>query len=124
MFTKNGLTYADAYKYLNRVTGNRREVALACHDATGYEELPMNSPLDVERCGNLIRWNNGLFATIIDKGATYGDIKGQIIKMRYSLDDQMAIVLNKDNSAEDLMHFDKMQEWRQFAGEVARKAMK
>jgi len=50
---------------------------------------------------------------------TYADYKTNIIKGRYSNDDQIAIILNKDNSEEDLKRFNKMQEWREWASTLA-----
>ena len=43
-----------------------------------------------------------------------------MIKLRYSNDDQLALMLNKDNSEEDKMYYDKMQEWREFSGHIAK----
>ena len=54
----------------------------------------------------------------------YVGIKTKIIKMKYSNDDQIAIILNKDNSAEDLELYNKMQNWRDWAGEFAREVVK
>ena len=51
----------------------------------------------------------------------YGQWKAAIIKWRYSNDDQIAILLNKDDSAEDKMRYDKMQEWREYASVLAKK---
>lgn len=55
-----------------------------------------------------------------DPKKTYGDYKTSIIKGRYSNDDQIAIMLNKDNSEEDLEKYNRMQAWREWAAKLAR----
>ena len=46
-----------------------------------------------------------------------------LIKIRYSNDDQIAILLNKDSSEEDLLKYNKMQEWRDWASILAKAFM-
>ena len=43
-----------------------------------------------------------------------------MIKKRYSNDDQIAIMLNAQLSEEDKIYYDKMQEWREFSGYIAK----
>lgn len=118
MFTKGNKIYADAFKYLRHK--ERNIIALSIHgSADDFEELPMNDPLDVEIVGNMVFWNNRKFANALEKLTKEG-IKTSIIKSRYSYDDQIAIILNKDESDEKRMLFDKMQEWREFAAYVAK----
>lgn len=42
------------------------------------------------------------------------DTKAKIIKSMFTNDEQIAIILNKDNSQEDKAMFDLMQGWRQY----------
>ena len=51
---------------------------------------------------------------------TYGDWKTIIIKWRYSNDDQIAIMLNKDESEEDLERYNRMQSWREWASTLSK----
>lgn len=51
----------------------------------------------------------------------YGDWKKKLINKQFTNDDQIAIILNKDDSEEDLLLFNKMQEWRVWAGNVAKR---
>jgi hypothetical protein len=37
--------------------------------------------------------------------------------------DQIAIILNKDDSEEDMLLFNKMQEWRRWSGVVAKQIL-
>ena len=110
MFTKGNKVYADAGKYL--VSKDRRIIAL---NITGsiddYDEEEINSPLDIEIKDGLIYYQNRKLICapeIMD----YAGIKTKMIKMRYSNDDQLALMLNKDNSDEDTELHNKMQEWR------------
>jgi hypothetical protein len=41
---------------------------------------------------------------------------------RYSNDDQMALILNNGKSEQDTLLYNKMQEWREWAGVIARTA--
>lgn len=86
-----------------------------------YEEVRILDSLDVVVDGNKVLIYNRKFAILPDS-ISYSDIKKRVIKSRYTEDDQIAIILNKDESEEDAMYFQKMQEWRDFASEVARLA--
>ena len=119
MFTKGNIVYADAYKYLCHKT--KKVVALSVQgDGADYEELPMNSPLDVETDGRMIFWNNRRFAVRPGK-LTGSAVKASVIKSRYSNDEQIAIMLNRERSEKDALLYGKMQEWREFAAEIAGK---
>lgn len=119
MFTKGNIIYADAFKYLKHK--ERNVIALSIKgSADDYEELPMNDPLDVEVSGEMVFWNNRKFANRPDR-MTRDGVKTSIIHSRYSNDDQIAIMLNKDASEEDAMYYQKMQEWREFAALIAGK---
>ena len=52
---------------------------------------------------------------------SYAEWKTKIIKWRYSNDDQIAILINKDDSEEDIIKYNRMQEWREYAAKLARK---
>lgn len=60
---------------------------------------------------------------MIDFGMTYSQLKRKFIGLRYSNDDQIAIILNQDDSEEDALAFAKMQEWRAWASLVAHKVL-
>lgn len=118
MYTKGNTIYADAFKYLKHKRANI--IALSIQgSADDFEELPMNDPLDVTVEDGRVFFNGRKFLTI-PKEITKEGVKTSIIKSRYSNDDQIAIILNKDESDEKRMLFDKMQEWREFAAYVAK----
>ena len=55
---------------------------------------------------------------------SYGDLKSMLIKIRYSNDDQIAIVINRDDSEEDNLKFQQMQEWRSWCASLAKEIIK
>ena len=121
MYVKGNTVYADAYKYLKHK--ERNIVALSVKgNPDDYEEVSMDMPLEVKVNGNMISWNKGMFMKNVS-GLSYEGIKSTIIKSRYSNDDQIAIMLNKDESEEKRMYFDKMQQWREFAAGLTKAAL-
>lgn len=116
MYTIKNNTYADAGKIL---TGERFVGFCSEHIGEFSERVLDLSELTVGDkfiCFDCIRWiNPGIH--------TYADAKKYVICKRYSNDDQIAIILNKDNSEEDALAFQKMQEWRDWASAVAHKIM-
>lgn len=118
MFTKGNTVYADAYKYLRHKT--KRIIALSYKgDANDFDEIEMTLPIDITIDGNMILWENRLLAANPSK-IEYAAIKEYIIKSRYTYDEQIAIMLNKDKTKEDTILYNKMQEWRDFAASIAR----
>ena len=74
--------------------------------------------------GSIIFWSEDKLAQRVFKNGTYADYKKAIIQKKYSNDDQIAIMLNKDSGEEiDLLAYQKMQEWRDWASLVARKIL-
>lgn len=75
--------------------------------------------------GTFIFWSEDKLAQRVLKNGTYGDYKKAIIQKKYNNDDQIAIMLNKDNGDEiDKLAYQKMQEWREWASIVAKKIIK
>ena len=66
--------------------------------------------MKVIKKGDRYMYNNGLFGVRIAKNTSYGDLKSMLVKIRYSNDDQIAIIINKDNSEEGNLKFQQMQE--------------
>ena len=118
MYEKKGRVYADPYKYLKRRGAVAMEITLT--DKEGWEEVAMKRPLEIKisRKGEEAVVN-GLFLLRI-RGKDYGEVKREIIRMRYTNDDQMAIILNREKSDANAEAYGKMQLWREFSAEVAR----
>ena len=51
------------------------------------------------------------------------NIKKTLITSIWSNDDQIAIILNKDNDSDDNVLYNKMQEWREWSGAFAKLVM-
>lgn len=121
MFTKGNKVYSDAGKYL--ISKDKRTIALnIIGNIDDYVEGEINSPLDIEIKNGVIYYQNGKLICSPEK-IDYVSIKTKMIKLRYSNDDQLALMLNKDNSEEDAALYDKMQEWREWAGRFAKEVM-
>ena len=79
--------------------------------------------------GDKIEWLDGkLFVNSMYMGIPesndYGGIKTSIIKTKYSNDDQLAILCNRDSGDEiDEVKYKDMQKWRDFASDAARKIL-
>ena len=87
------------------------------------EEIPTTID-DMRRVGGVLLWSNNKIAQPVILNGAYGDYKKTIIQKKYSNDDQIAIILNKDSGEEaDLMAYNKMQEWRKEAKEIAKEAL-
>ena len=99
MFTKNNILYADAFKYLRHKTKRivALSVTLGAYTPDDFDELPMDTPLAPELTDGKIFWQGRRFVNI-PESLTYAGIKTSIIKSRYTPDDQMALILNRDLS--------------------------
>lgn len=121
MFTKNKITYSEAFKYLRHKERNVVALKIQGINADDYIEVDMDNPLkvSVDKNSGVVKF--GTWFVAFPDDLSYGSIKKAIIQLRYSNDDQMALILNKDDSEEDSILYQKMQEWREFASTVARK---
>jgi hypothetical protein len=113
------MVYADTYKYLKH--RERGFYALAYKGTMDeFDELDMTQPFDFKISGNVVIFEGGKLAFSVD-GWDYVSLKTTFVKKRYSNDDQIAIMLNYPSSeASDIMAYEKMQEWRNFAGDMAK----
>lgn len=73
--------------------------------------------------GQFLVYSDGLIRELYNPNMTYEQLKAKYVKRLFSNDDQIAIMLNKDRSAEDAELFDKMQEWRDWCGVLAKKVV-
>jgi hypothetical protein len=120
MFKKGDKVYCEAGGYIHSKTSNVYGFTIP-GNIEDFEDVRLTKPYILEVVNNVIFLENRKFM-IIPKSLDYADIKTKIITSRYSNDDQMAIILNKDSSEEDTVLYNKMQEWREFAGEIAKAA--
>ena len=120
MYNIGNYTFADAGHHLTR----GGSIAYFFED-NGQEIQEVKTDIeDMHIAGSLILWSNNKIAQRVIKNGGYGDYKKAIIQKKYSNDDQIAIILNKDSSLEeDLFAYQKMQEWREWASTVAKKIL-
>lgn len=76
---------------------------------------------DMKVEGNFLLYSNGLILERNYPHLTYEEQKARIVKRLFSNDDQIAIMLNKGRSEQDDMVFNKMQEYRDWAGTLAKR---
>ena len=120
MYKIRNKTYADAGYHLKR----GGSIAYFFED-NGQEIQEVKTDIeDMHATDSIILWSKNKIAQRIIKNGNYGDYKKAIIQKKYSNDDQIAIMLNKDSGLEeDLFAYQKMQEWREWASTVAKKIM-
>lgn len=78
---------------------------------------------DMKVKGQFLVYSNGMVVEMYDKNATYEALKAKYVKRLFSNDDQIAIMLNHGRSEDDDMLFEKMQEWREWCGVLAKKVL-
>lgn len=118
MFQKGNKVYAEVGNYLRHKT--KRMIGLTIvGNIEDYEEIPLNEPLDIVVEKDMFYFNNRMFACK-PEAMDYSGIKTKLITSRYSNDDQMALILNHGKSEEDTELFNKMQEWRDWSGAIAK----
>lgn len=122
MFTKKDIVYAEVGNYLKHSTLNMVGMSLR-GDTSDFTELPLNNPVDLSRDDKFVYFQNGLFRWSPPEW-NKDSIKAYLVKTRYSLDDQMALLLNKDESKERMEAYNKMLEWRIFASKMADEILK
>lgn len=120
MYKKRNVVYADAYKYL--IHKSKGIIAFAqSGNESEFEEKELPTPIKI------IDEGSG-FYSIQDvpkvkfyfSKSDYVTVKTEMIKKQISNDEQIAIMLNAQLSEEDKVYYNKMQEWREFSGHIAK----
>ena len=119
MYKKNDITFAEAGNYLKRRAAS--EISFQAEgESSEFEEVKIAYPYEITVMGDILLFDGiAILAEEMSKKA----IKMHIVKMRYTNDDQIAVMLNKDDSEEDRLSFERMQAWRKFADDVAEAAI-
>lgn len=121
MYTKNNIIYSDAGKYLkynNQISFN---ISLPVEEQDNITEIELNLDNIEIKPFNVIIVDN-IFMINVNK-LTKKDIKLAIINTRYDNNDQIALVLNRNNSEESEQSYFKMQEYRAFAEALTNKIL-
>ena len=116
MYTIRDTVYSDAGKML---VGDRRRGYQFKGQESDFSEVALSLD-DMELHDGYVTYSGIVQGW--DGSDDYGHLKAQMVKRRYSNDDQIAIIINKDSGdPADIMRYDKMNEWREWSGRVASK---
>jgi hypothetical protein len=105
MYQIKNKIYADAGHVLkcnNTIAYNFKDV-----DIDDVSEIKINID-DMFIENGYVRYTSRLFMEKIS--TNYSELKKRFINKQFTNDDQLAIILNKDDSNDDLLLFNKMQE--------------
>lgn len=119
MYKVRNKVYAEAGSLL--IGKNKRGYVFIGEVSDFSEEAIRIDDMKVE--GNFLTYSNGKIREIYKPNQTYEQLKAKYIKRLFSNDDQIAIMLNKERSAEDAELYDKMQEYRDWCGLLAKKVV-
>jgi hypothetical protein len=117
MYKVRNKVYADAGKLLKGANKVGYAFIGELSDFTEEDIIIDDMVID----GSFVVYNKGKLREVYSPSTTYEQYKARFIKKLFSNDDQIAIMLNYQRSAEDLDLYNKMQEWRDWAGSVAKR---
>lgn len=117
MYKIRDKVYADAGYIL---VGNNKKGYVFKGELEEFTEQPITID-DMKVEGNFLLYSNGSILEINYPNLTYEEQKARIVKRLFSNDDQIAIMFNKGRSEQDDLVFEKMQEYRDWAGTLAKK---
>lgn len=115
MFIKSNMIYSEAGYILK--CNNKKAFQLPYDASKEYIEIPIDITNTKIESG-MINMDGVVFRN--NKKYDYSQWKANIIKKRYSNDDQIAIMLNRGDE-ESNMIYNKMMQWREYASILAKK---
>ena len=115
MFIKGNMIYSEAGYILK--CDNKKAFQLPYDASKEYIEIPIDITNTKIESG-MINMDGVVFRN--NEKYDYGQWKANIIKKRYSNDDQIAIMLNRGDE-ESNMIYNKMMQWREYASILAKK---
>ena len=115
MFIKGNMIYSEAGYILK--CDNKKAFQLPYNSSKMYIEIPIDITNTKIESG-MINMDGVVFRN--NEKYDYGQWKANIIKKRYSNDDQIAIMLNRGDE-ESNMIYNKMMQWREYASVLAKK---
>ena len=119
MYKVRNKVYADAG---NLLIGNNKVGYVFLGELKEFSEKAIQLD-DMRIEGDFLVYSNGRIRELYNPNMTYEQLKAKYVKRLFSNDDQIAIMLNKDRSAEDSELFNKMQDYRDWCGTLAKKVM-
>ena len=115
MFIKSNMIYSEAGYILK--CDNKKAFQLPYDSSKVYIEIPIDITNTKIESG-MMNMDGVVFRN--NEKYDYGQWKANIIKKRYSNDDQIAIMLNRGDE-ESNMIYNKMMQWREYASALAKK---
>ena len=115
MFIKSNMIYSEAGYILK--CDNKKAFQLPYDSSKVYIEIPIDITNTKIESG-MMNMDGVVFRN--NEKYDYGQWKANIIKKRYSNDDQIAIMLNRGDE-ESNMIYNKMMQWREYASVLAKK---
>lgn len=119
MYKVRNKVYADAGSILVGIN-KRGYVFLGELSEFSEEEIILD---DMKIEGNFLVYSKGRIRELYNPNLTYEQLKSKYVKVQFSNDDQLAIMLNRGRSKDDDLLFEKMQEWRDWCGIKAKKVI-
>lgn len=117
MYQIKNKIYADA----GCVLKHNNKVAFSFEDVDMKDVLETKINLEnMQKSGNFVIYD-GLRDRITR--LEYGRLKSKFINKQFTNDDQIAIILNMNDSETDKMLYQKMMEWREFSALFAKKVL-
>lgn len=108
MYKVRNKVYADAG---NILIGKNKRGYCFIGELNEFSEKSINLEDMIIKNGFVI-YSEDMIVELYNPNMSYEQLKSKYVKNLFSNDDQIAIILNKDKSPEDLELFNKMQEWR------------
>ena len=115
MFIKGNMIYSEAGYILK--CDNKKAFQLPYDTSKEYIEIPIDITNTKIESG-MINMDGVVFRN--NEKYDYGQWKANIIKKRYSNDDQIAIMLNRGDEESNTI-YNKMMQWREYASVLAKK---
>ena len=115
MFIKGNMIYSEAGYILK--CDNKKAFQLPYDASKEYIEIPIDITNTKIESG-MINMDGVVFRN--NEKYDYGQWKANIIKKRYSNDDQIAIMLNRGDEESNTI-YNKMMQWREYASVLAKK---
>lgn len=115
MFIKSNMIYSEAGYILK--CDNKKAFQMPYDSSKTYIEIPIDITNTKIESG-MINMDGVVFRN--NEKYDYGQWKANIIKKRYSNDDQIAIMLNRGDEDSNMI-YNKMMQWREYASVLAKK---
>lgn len=119
MFIKKGIIYAETFMFLKHKNRPNLFALSFKGQKEDFVEESMTLPIQVFIENGKIFLENKKFV-FSPENLSYSAVKEYLIKSRYTNDEQLAVILNKDLSTDGKLQFARMQAWRDFATEIAK----